>query len=317
MRTIVTILSLALTTAIYAQKDKSYNLHWHDNGNENPQSSDAKYSEKGKFYYYLSNDRDNLYIDLRIFEKEVQRQVLASGLTVWINTDGKKAKKTGLRYPARMQNQDRPDMAGMGNQQAPRNQQAPQNNQRQGNMQNMQSQRSRMSGGENPSGGRNMQMPLASRIELIGLSGSDHSYISSDEINNFRGSMRFDKEGNMWYELIIPLSKMPERSLKNKKGKRSVILGFSYPGINYQRMGGSPGGNMGEERGNGMGGYGGGGMGRSGGGMGRSGGGMSRSGGGMGRSGGGGGRYGGGGMGATSTSPVIVWFKNIQFASER
>jgi hypothetical protein len=317
MRTVATILSLALTAAIYAQKDKTFNLHWHNFGNENTQSSDAKYSEKGKFYYNLSNDRENLYIDLRIFEKEIQRQVLSSGLTVWINMDGKKARKTGLRYPVRMQDQERPDLSGAANQKASVNQSFPQNNQRQGNMQGMQKPRNGMPGGESSSGGRNMQMTGPSRIELIDLSGSGRTLISSDEVNNFRGSIRFEKDGNMLYNLIIPLSKLPERSAKNKKSGSSFVLGLSYPGLSSQRMGGGPDGNMGERREGGMGGYGGGGMGRSGGGMGRSGGGMGRSGGGMGRPGGGGGRYGGGGgMQTTSSSPVIVWFKNIQFATE-
>jgi hypothetical protein len=310
MRTLVTILTLAVSLTTYAQKDKYIHLHWHGNtsGNQILQPSDLKYSEKGRFYYYFSNDKENIYIDLRVFEKEVQRQILASGLSAWINMDGKKARKTGLRYPARMQGQGRPDMADM------QKQQALQNIQRQENIQAIQGQRNAMQGGGLPSGGRSMQIPVASRIELIGLAGSDHSYISSDEINNFRGSMRFDKEGNLWYELIIPMSKMPARSPGKKKDNNSFILGFSYPGIMTQRMGGGPGNGIGDYNGGGgMSGSGGGGrgMGRPGGGMGRSGGGMGRSGGGMGRNGG------GGRMGETSASPVIVWFKNIQFASER
>ena len=313
MRTFVTILTLAVNLTTYAQKDKYIHLHWHDNSNGNHilQPSDLKYSEKGKFYYFFSNDKENIYIDLRVFEKEIQRQILASGLSVWINMDGKKARKTGLRYPARMQGQGRPDMAEM------QKQKALQNIQRQENIQAIQGQRNVVQGDGLPSGGRNMQIPMASRIELIGLAGSDHSYISSDEINNFRGSMRFDKEGNMWYELIIPMSKIPARSPGKKKDDNSFILGFSYPGIMTRRMGGGPGSGTGDYS-EGM--DEGGGMSRSGvggRGMGRPGGGMGRSGGGMGRYGGGGGRYGGGGMGATSTSPVIVWFKNIQFASER
>jgi hypothetical protein len=313
MRTIVTIISLAVSMTVYAQKDKYIHFHWHDNSNGNQilQPSDLKYSEKGRFYYYFSNDKVNIYIDLRVFEKEVQRQILASGLSVWIDMDGKKAKKTGLRYPARMKNQGRPDMTGMANQQSPRNQQAPQNNQQQGNIQGMKNPRSGAPGGDVNQRGGNMQMPAASKIELIGLAGSDHSYISSDEINNFMGSMRFDKEGNLWYELIIPMSKIPARSPGKKKDDNSFILGFSYPGIMTQRMGGGPGSGTGDY-GRGM---------DEGGGMSRSGGGgrgMGRPGGGMGRSGGGMGRYGGGGrMEEASTSPVIVWFKNIQLASER
>ena len=285
MRMFVTFLSLTISTCIFAQKDKSFYLNWHDKGRDNIafQSSDLKYTERGKFYYNLSNDRDNLYIDLRIFDKDIQRQVLKSGLTVWINTNGRKGKKTGLRYPARTGNQGKPDMQSKQN--PPRG----------------------MPGRGILSGGAGMQTPPAAGIELIGLADSDHSFISAAEMNTFRGSMRFDKEGNMWYELVFPLAKMPEASDKKKKNNGSIILGFSYPGINPARMGGGPGRGMSEEGGGGMGGRGGGGMGGRGGGGGRSGGGR-------------GGRPSGGtgeGMGTATVAPVIVWMKDVRFATEK
>ncbi len=185
MKMFVTFLSLTISTCTFAQKDKSFYLNWHDKGHDNIafQSSDLKYTERGKFYYNLSNDRDNLYIDLRIFDKDVQRQVLKSGLTVWINTNGRKGKKTGLRYPARIGNQGKPDMPGRGI----------------------------------PSRGAGIQTPPAAGIELIGLVDSDHSFISAAEMNTFRGSMRFDKEGNMWYELVFPLAKCPKHLIKRKR----------------------------------------------------------------------------------------------------
>ncbi len=100
---------------------------------------------------------------------------------------------------------------------------------------------------------------------------------------------------------------MPEASDKKKKNNGSIILGFSYPGINPARMGGGPGRGMSEEGGGGMGGRGGGGMGGRGGGGGRSGGGR-------------GGRPSGGigeGMGTATVAPVIVWMKDVRFATEK
>jgi hypothetical protein len=161
-----------------------------------------------------------------------------------------------------------------------------------------------------------MQTSPSAGIELIGLSDSEHSFISSTEMNTFRGSMRFDKDGNLWYELIFPLAKMPAASDKKKKNDGSIILGFSYPGINPARMGGGPGGRMSEGGSSGIGGPGGRGMGGSmGGGMGR---GMGGS---MGGHGGGrGGRPSGGtgeGMGTATVAPVIVWLKDVRFATEK
>jgi hypothetical protein len=271
MRSAVTFLALTLCTCIFAQKDKSLNLNWHNKANENIKfrSSELQYSEKGKFYYNMSNDRDNMYIDLKIFDQDVQSEVLASGITVWINMDGKKLKKTGLRYPAK---QGRPDMAEA----------------------------------------KNMQRPSAFKIELIGLGGTYNSFISPDEVNNFRGSFRLEPDGNMWYELIIPLSKLPERSSK-KGNDDSFILGISYAGIGSHRAGGGVGG-PGAGAGNAMGGPGGGGstgVPRGGGG------GRGGRGDGGGMSGPGGGSDGEFGMQAPSASSVMVWFKNILFASER
>jgi hypothetical protein len=289
MRSFVTFLALTFSTCIFAQKDKSFNINWHNKEHDNIKfkSSELQYSEKGKFYYNMSNDKENLYIDLKIFDQDVQRTVLASGLTFWINMDGKKVKKTGLRFPAR---QGSPDMT---------------------NMQSLQNQQNRMPGGGiTPSGVRNMQKPPEYKIELIRLGGSDDSFITPNEANNFRGSFRFEPDGNMWYELIIPLSKLPERSSK-KGNDKAFILGISYSAIGSRPGGGGAGA---PDFGGEMGGPGGGGgMGGPGGGPGGGGGGRG------GRSGGGAGEPGGGGadMRAPSSPSVLVWFKDLQFASER
>jgi hypothetical protein len=284
MRTLVTLLSLAISTCIFAQKDKLFYLNWHDKGHDNItfQPSELTYTEKGKFYYNLSNDRDNLYIDLKIFDKDVQRQVLTSGLTLWINVNGKKGKKTGLRYPARMGNPGSLDM------------------------QLNQNQLNGMPGRGIQSGGTGMQAPMSVGIELIGLGGSDHKFIPAAEMNTFRGSMRFDKDRNLWYELVFPLAKMPEASAKMKNSNGLIILGFSYPGISTSRIGEGPGRGMGDEGGGGMGGPGGGGRGGRGGGMGGRSGGGSRPSGGTGE-----------GMGTAAVAPVVVWMKDVRFATEK
>jgi hypothetical protein len=303
MRTFVTLLSLAICTCNFAQKDKSIYLNWRDKGHENItfKPSELTYSEKGKFYYNISNDRDNLYIDLKIFDKDVQRQVLTSGLTVWINTNGKKGKKTGVRYPARTGNQEKPEMGGMPDQQSL------QNNQRMGNMQSMQNAPGGMQGRGTFSGSAGMQTLPAAGIDLIRLGASDHIFIPAAGMNTFRGSMRFDRESNLWYELVFPLAKMPEAPDKKKNNNNGlIILGLSYPGINTPRMGEGTGGGPGDEGGGGRGGPGGGGMGGRGGGMGGRGGGGSLPSGGPGE-----------GMGTAAVSPVIVWMKDVRFATEK
>ena len=322
MRALVVFFSLLLCSGVCAQKNKLYSFQWRNNGNENYQlkSADFQYTEKGKFYYCLSNDRDNLYIDLKIFENEIQRQILYSGLTIWINMDGKKEKITGVRYPVRTQGEERPAMEG------DRNRQMPQGMERQQYRQGMQRPQNSVPGIDGSSIARNMQIPVDSKIELIGFSQSGPAFLPSYENNDFRGSMRYDEENYLWYKLIIPLSKMPQVSHKGKNGAVPVVLGFSYikpqteeaPNNMQRTYSGGRGGGYGGRGGGGFGGNRGGGFGGGmGGGFGGSrGGGF---GGGMGSSMGGsrGGMRGGQPGNSNSGETVMFWLKKTYFASEK
>jgi hypothetical protein len=300
MRTFSIFMFLALANAAFAQKDHSYYLMWHKSNAVNPSASEMKYSEKGKFYYYFSNDGENLYITLRIFEQEVQRQILFKGLSIWVDTDGKKSKKTGLRYPVIQRSQE------MDNRSQQENQRPSQQGRNEGAMPGRQGAPGGMQRGDGFFSGRNMQLPEGSKIELTGFGSNGRQIISADEPGSFRANMKMDKEGNMWYQVSIPLSKMPVSSATGKKTDNSFILGFSYPVSSAPQMRGGAGG-AGGGYGGGMGG--GGGMGRSGGGGGR---GMGGPGGGM------RGRMPGdaSGGGSSSSGVAIVWFKNLKLATE-
>lgn len=269
MRTLITILFLSVLTNIYAQKDKSVYIQWHNKGTDNLKllSTDMTFSDKGKFYYYLSNDNENFYVDLRTLDKDVQRQIQFSGLTVWINMENKKTKNTGFRFPARKENGGR-EMAGMQGQPAP------------GGFQ----------------GGRNMQMPVASDIEIIGFSDSGPAYISSDEPGNIKGTLTLENSGYLVYELVIPLSKLPEKPEKNNNNDELFSIGLSYqpmPSGPQMSGGGAPSTSISIP------------------------------------AGGGGGRASLGARGApsrgmsgnsftpTAESPVMIWFKDIHFATEK
>lgn len=271
------IIGLVFCTTLSAQKEKSYSSHWRENINDDMKSliTEFKYSEKGKFYYYFSNDRDNFYVNLRIFDKSVQNQVLRSGLTVWINTDGKSAKKTGIKYPVRRQNNRAPGMQ----------------------------ERQNMPQGR-PAASRNREMAElpVNTLELIGFSKSGPVTVSTFENDNFRGSVRFEKDG-MWYELILPLKKLPEITAKDKDGAKAIILGFGYTGVPASAgQGGAPeGGQSGAPSGGGPGGGGDGQRGRGG--------------------APGGARQGGGSGpgpgGLASGTPILIWIKDIRLAAEK
>jgi hypothetical protein len=54
---------------------------------------------KGKFAYNLANDDDNLYVRIRMSDPLTQRKVALFGFTVYLNPEGKKGGKLGIKFP--------------------------------------------------------------------------------------------------------------------------------------------------------------------------------------------------------------------------
>ena len=57
------------------------------------------YDGKTGFAYAFSNDNRNLYLQLKILDGNVQRKALITGLTVWIDPEGKGKQVLGIVYP--------------------------------------------------------------------------------------------------------------------------------------------------------------------------------------------------------------------------
>ena len=55
--------------------------------------------EKENFSLGLLNDDEYLYISLVTSDQEVRRQIMAQGMTLWIDPDGGKDKTLGIRFP--------------------------------------------------------------------------------------------------------------------------------------------------------------------------------------------------------------------------
>jgi hypothetical protein len=49
--------------------------------------------------YTVSNDSANLYIKMMIVDRETQKLLMRNGMTLWIDTTGKKKQKLGIVYP--------------------------------------------------------------------------------------------------------------------------------------------------------------------------------------------------------------------------
>lgn len=55
--------------------------------------------EKTGFNYSFSNDNDFLYVCMKISNAKMQRKVIATGLTLWIDPSGKGKDKLGILFP--------------------------------------------------------------------------------------------------------------------------------------------------------------------------------------------------------------------------
>jgi hypothetical protein len=75
-------------------------------GNADEWTATWQDDEKGKFKYNICSDDANLYIRVQMLDPIVQRKVAMYGFTVWLNPDGKKKPKLGLRYPTGIEGEE-------------------------------------------------------------------------------------------------------------------------------------------------------------------------------------------------------------------
>ena len=64
-----------------------------------------QYNSKAQMLYGISNDNQNLYVALQITDKTVQRKILLTGLTFWLDTTGKGKEQLGLTFPVQKSSQ--------------------------------------------------------------------------------------------------------------------------------------------------------------------------------------------------------------------
>jgi hypothetical protein len=225
MKTIFASISLMFFLAANGQEEKSYVCHWHDNNTNVVKMPDSSYGffKKGNLLYFISNDKDNLYLDIKIEDSGVQSKILQEGLTVWFNTDGKLHKNTGIRYPVGAKY-------------------------------------ARGQGRQNPAAvGSPSPLAMASTIQLIGFQGQGPNMVPAKDQQDFSGSVQYDSDGNLYNTLRLSLSKLNLLIPEEGKGFEPFSLGIEYgnppPAINNPRgqnspvpgggRGGAPGGGMG------------------------------------------------------------------------
>jgi hypothetical protein len=269
MKAQMTIVLLMVCAVATPQKSKNLSS-WSNYPNGNPQLTTQDYHsyEKGRLLVYLSNDDSCYYIDMKIPEIPDQNQILRTGMTIWITTDGKHHKTDGIRFPTgtkRPGSHSHPDSQNM------------------------------FSG----------PLDQSKTIELMGFGKEEPQVLPSDNTNNIRGKLWYDKIGDLFYRLTIPFSRFPSADNSGYKPGDYLTFGIEY---NSQNSNVSHSGGMGERSGE-MGGRGmsrGGGRGFGGGGMGSGRGSMR-----------GGSSYSGrpGGGSYSQGSTVLLWIKDVALAT--
>lgn len=103
MSKIHTVVLVFLSTCVFAQKTARESIPF-----EKPPTIDGKMDDwtaewwldpDGKFLSNVGNDAENLYFRLKISDDLTQQKIGLFGLTLRLNTKGKRKGKVGLKYP--------------------------------------------------------------------------------------------------------------------------------------------------------------------------------------------------------------------------
>jgi hypothetical protein len=223
------------------------------------------YFEKEKVTVGVVNKPDTVYVRLSTRDLQIQRNLLALGLTLWFNERGGRNKTIGIHFPIGMQGGGRPMM----DRNTPNDRSNTPNDR-----------------SETPTARGNNQEQLKKlldssqmEVEIIGPGKNERSTVSIIDAQQYGIQCRIgDMQGNLVYELQIPLKRTESCHYGIARKEVSAIgLGLETGKMDFEKMrqqGGERGRSGGMRPGGGIGGGMGGGAGRGGGRGGSTGGGM-------------------------------------------
>ncbi len=142
------------------------------------------YDSKAKMLYGISNDTENLYVNIKITDYTVQKKVLVTGLTLWIDTVGKKQENFGITCPV------------------------------EGEFHKLL--RENVKRGEKSHGMKKMDKQAVNheykegfaKMELSGFEPDVNSVTTNKNVSNINMTLRIDSLQIMYYEASIPLNKI-------------------------------------------------------------------------------------------------------------
>ncbi len=190
------------------------------------------------FIYGISNDRENLYVKLKVLDESYQQSVLRNGITFWVDSTGKGKERMSITFPIRTFTQTKPSQG-----QPDR----PQRDARDSNTPPVQDYQSinRMLNAETV------------KIKSTGLRGGEEVKVDfNSDSNPVFAMMQMDLTGILAFEMRIPLSLLFENPTHfSVEERKSFSYGFTiesqggFPGPSGTGTGGPPQGAVGERNG--------------------------------------------------------------------
>jgi hypothetical protein len=93
---------LFLSVNVSGQKISSCESLWHQGPamiDDEAQINRMHYDDKSKFMFMITNNEEQLFIDLVLSDQAAIQKIMRFGLTTWLNRDGKTKKGTGIVFP--------------------------------------------------------------------------------------------------------------------------------------------------------------------------------------------------------------------------
>lgn len=103
-RDTVFIILIVVVLFTSCAKTPIYKSSWQDttetvDGFVNIDSKKVYYDSNAKMVCWLSNDENTLLVNLKVVDITTQKKIMVTGLTLWVDTVGKKDQTYGLTYP--------------------------------------------------------------------------------------------------------------------------------------------------------------------------------------------------------------------------
>jgi hypothetical protein len=167
------------------------------------------YNADKKIYYSLANTKDTLYMAIRINDRSEQTRILHAGLTLIIDPKGRKKEAFTITFPLSITNE--------------------------ATWQALQMQEDTGKFNENARD-EEMKAKLTklSQIKVTGFKDVESDMITTANTYGFKNAIDFDKDGNLVYEMAIPLALFhAEDPYKNAWAFNFKINGIARPGSEH------------------------------------------------------------------------------------